>query len=120
MESDVVALRCGGLLLIALLLGACEPTFPVNAEDYETSCTTNSDCATVTVGDVCNSCGQELGSINFTVVDAYVVDVVALAENTCALLEDGTIHCWGSNDVGQLGLPVGPGAPAAYAAVPLK
>jgi alpha-tubulin suppressor-like RCC1 family protein len=36
------------------------------------------------------------------------IDVVALADNTCALLEDGTVHCWGSNEVGQLGLPVGP------------
>lgn len=34
---------------------------------------------------------------------ATAVDVTVAAEHACALLEDDTVHCWGSNTLGQLG-----------------
>jgi hypothetical protein len=32
------------------------------------------------------------------------IDVAAGVDHTCAVLDDGTVRCWGSNDVGALGL----------------
>jgi alpha-tubulin suppressor-like RCC1 family protein len=33
--------------------------------------------------------------------------IVAAADHTCALLSDGKLKCWGNNDVGELGMPLG-------------
>ncbi|MGB0210474.1 MAG: hypothetical protein ACPGCX_10350, partial [Ilumatobacteraceae bacterium] len=33
-----------------------------------------------------------------------VVSMAAGGEHTCAVLDDGSLHCWGLNDFGQLGL----------------
>lgn len=39
------------------------------------------------------------------VAPGHMVEQVALgAEHTCARLDDGSVKCWGHNDVGQLGL----------------
>ena len=37
------------------------------------------------------------------VVGGAVADIVAGAEHTCALLEDGTVRCWGNAALGRLG-----------------
>ncbi|WP_300619441.1 hypothetical protein, partial [Dokdonella sp.] len=42
-----------------------------------------------------------------------VVQVVVAERSTCAVLQDGSARCWGSNDSGQLG-----NGEAGYAAVP--
>jgi len=34
---------------------------------------------------------------------AHVVQLAAGGNHTCALLDDGNLHCWGNNDRGQLG-----------------
>ena len=36
--------------------------------------------------------------------DARVVQLAAMDKATCALLEDGSVQCWGSNALGQLGI----------------
>ena len=36
--------------------------------------------------------------------DARVVQIAAMDNATCALLEDGSVQCWGSNSLGQLGI----------------
>lgn len=38
-------------------------------------------------------------------LDGGVQAVSTGAHHTCALLQDGTIQCWGANDQGQLGIP---------------
>ncbi len=46
--------------------------------------------------------------------------VTASAVHACALLDDGSIRCWGSNESGQLGIGVtgGAGRPGAFRAKP--
>lgn len=41
--------------------------------------------------------------IDPVVVGGAVADIVAGAEHTCALLEDGTVRCWGNAGLGRLG-----------------
>jgi len=36
-------------------------------------------------------------------VTPCVVDIATAGNSTCALLDDGTVSCWGSNEYGQLG-----------------
>ena len=36
--------------------------------------------------------------------DARVVQIATMDNATCALLEDGSVQCWGSNSLGQLGI----------------
>jgi alpha-tubulin suppressor-like RCC1 family protein len=78
---------------------------PTDADQAETGldggarpCTTNEECASP---QVCNinldgTCGAPV----YTHVD--VAD-----ENTCAVVSDGTVRCWGGNTWGQLGPEVG-------------
>lgn len=46
-----------------------------------------------------------LGSLGFAHAEplAHIVQVAAGGQHKCALIADGTVYCWGSNSVGQLG-----------------
>src|SRR2546428_13757361 len=46
-------------------------------------------------------------------------DITAGSFHTCALLQDGTVRCWGSNDLGQLGngAPTASSIPMAVAGI---
>jgi cysteine-rich repeat protein len=54
--------------------------------------------ATVNVGD--DEAPAEFGSVD---VGGPALDLVAGAEHTCAVLDDGAVRCWGQNANGQLG-----------------
>ncbi len=51
------------------------------------------------IGD--NEAPYSVGDVNLG--GAPVADVVAGAEHTCVLLQDGNVRCWGRNSEGQLG-----------------
>jgi alpha-tubulin suppressor-like RCC1 family protein len=47
--------------------------------------------------------GNALPQVRIT-EDQRITSIVAGSQHTCALLEDGTVRCWGRNQQGQLGL----------------
>jgi cysteine-rich repeat protein len=53
--------------------------------------------------------GDNLPSINLG-TGVKVKQIAAGADSNCALLEDGRVKCWGSNECGELGVPGGFGA----------
>lgn len=54
-------------------------------------------------GDAPGEMGEALPAVDLGAGRA-AIDVAAGAAHTCALLDDGTVKCWGANDSGQLGL----------------
>jgi len=54
-------------------------------------------------GDATGQMGSALPAIDFG-PDRYAVKLAAGGRHTCALLDDGSLKCWGANDAGQLGL----------------
>ncbi len=52
-------------------------------------------------GRTADSMGDALPAVD---LPSGVVWVAAGGEHTCAVLDDGALHCWGLNDFGQLGL----------------
>jgi hypothetical protein len=62
---------------------------------YATGNTTNGGNLTFASNYVSEAVGTTLGS---------VVDIAAGYNHTCALTADGTVHCWGANGFGQLGI----------------
>ena len=56
---------------------------------------------TVSRGRTADSMGDALPAVD---LPSGVVSVAAGGEHTCAVLDDGALHCWGLNDFGQLGL----------------
>ena len=53
---------------VLLALGACSTT--IDANDYDRSCTEDSDCVIISVGDIC-SCSCEIDAINKSDLEAY-------------------------------------------------
>ncbi len=54
-------------LALVLLLVGCSPTVTLKANDYDRTCSVDSDCVLVQVGEVCNSDGM-VCSCNFGAV----------------------------------------------------
>jgi Regulator of chromosome condensation (RCC1) repeat len=42
-------------------------------------------------------------AVNFASTGGTVVQIAAGGDDSCALFDDGSVYCWGANDVGQLG-----------------
>jgi cysteine-rich repeat protein len=55
-------------------------------------------------GDATNHANQHPYELGLVPLGARATQLVAGSAHTCALLEDGTIRCWGENGRGQLGL----------------
>jgi hypothetical protein len=74
-------------------------------------------------GDTCGGAGQDCcaGSCDggldcFAGECSCVVAIDAGDRHTCAVLVDGSVYCWGANDVGQLGEFVGANSPSPASA----
>ena len=55
------------------------------------------------VGDDEGEMGDALGAVTFGSRNMVAVQIGAGEDFTCALVSDGSVYCWGVNDVGQLG-----------------
>jgi alpha-tubulin suppressor-like RCC1 family protein len=55
------------------------------------------------VGTAPTDLGDHLPAVNLG-TGRYAVQVAASADHTCAILDNGSVKCWGRNDFGQLGL----------------
>jgi len=55
-------------------------------------------------GDDSNELGDQLPAVQLGSVNLSVTQLAAGDAHTCALLENGGVKCWGSNNFGQLGL----------------
>lgn len=58
---------------------------------------------TENVGDQPDEMGTALLVTPFTIRNK-IVDIQSTQDHTCILTDAGTVHCWGANDQGQLGL----------------
>jgi alpha-tubulin suppressor-like RCC1 family protein len=56
-----------------------------------------------TLGATASELGDALPFVDLG-TDRYAVKVSVGTEHTCAILDNGSVKCWGRNDVGQLGL----------------
>jgi hypothetical protein len=69
---------------------ACSSDHTLSADSYDRSCTKDSDCEVVYVGDVCVCCGDQAAAINVADDARYRADVNS-ADKGCP-----DIHCSGA------------------------
>jgi alpha-tubulin suppressor-like RCC1 family protein len=91
--QSAVALAAGAVHTCALL------------DDGTVHCWGNNGFGQLGLGDT-SSRGDEPGEMPTPAVPLGrpAVAIASSYEHTCAILDDGTVHCWGTNDSGQLGL----------------
>lgn len=94
--------RLVALLAIALV-GACNVALPLG--ELTAGCPAgqracNGKCVPAAAGTDCTLPGGDGGS---TAIPVTAIASNAGASHTCAVLEGGTVRCWGSHDSGQLG-----------------
>lgn len=58
---------------------------------------------TQNVGDQANEMGNALVAVPFS-MPSKIVDIQSAQDHNCVLTDAGTVHCWGNNKQGQLGL----------------
>lgn len=68
---------------------------------------------TVTKGDSSGHMGNNLASVNFG-SQMIMTDLVSGDRHNCALRDTGTVHCWGANSSGQLGISYSGSGISAY------
>jgi len=72
--------NCPGLpcpeMLAACAKGTCtaRKPFVVAASNYDTACSTNADCTTIPVGEICSPCQCAHGAISFAGLQQYQID----------------------------------------------
>jgi len=96
------------------LLDSCDPqagcvtTETTEACDDDNACTIDDVCLNGTCTGTAKCSGPCIAG-TCKDLESIIVPVAAGLDNTCARLSDGNLHCWGSNFLGKLGNPVGPG-----------
>ena len=89
-----------------LLLGVIVFGWPVGGVNAAGSLVVTPDTPTITVGQT-----QQFSASGVS----PAIAVSGGGFHTCALLADGTVHCWGRNDYGQLGNGTSVSSPTALA-----
>ena len=85
--------------------------------NYLVKCFGNNSQGQLGIGSLVNMGDDEAGdSIPTVSLPSKAIQIAAGSEHACALLDNGTVYCWGRNDVGQ----TGKGATSGYEWTPVQ